>query len=106
MFVCTQRARVSRVPSRRPLCSFAYKDFRSALGRSAARRPLRRARLPRLRWACPPDMRGLINPLGQRDRRVLHRNQTIHLWAGGRWPERVLALESVLTAGTAVVLRR
>ena len=25
-----------------------------------------RARLPRLRWACPPDMRGLINPLGQR----------------------------------------
>ena len=41
-FVCTQRVRVGRVPSRRPLCSFAYKDIRSALGHSAARRPLRR----------------------------------------------------------------
>ena len=43
--VCDVRpecARRVRAPSRGPLCPFGLKDFRSALGRSAARRPLRR----------------------------------------------------------------
>ena len=43
--VCDVRpecARRVRAPSRGPLCPFGFQDFRSALGRSAARRPLRR----------------------------------------------------------------